>query len=145
MLLWSIAFPGFGQLLHGKFIKGIVLIFLEFLINVGASLNIVIISSFWGEIDKAIEQVDYQWLMFYPCVYMFAIWDAYRDAGMRGSGSFLPFVFAAYVGTIGVIYSPLLLGPVWLPIICLIVGALIGFFVKRQLFKQEGNISEDVH
>lgn len=130
-LFWSIALPGFGQILNGKFMKGIVLIFLEFLINVKASLNVVIVYSFHGEIDKAIGHADYQWLMFYPCVYMFAIWDAYRDAGGSRPYGFLPFVFAAYFGTIGVIYSSLFLGPIWLPIVCLILGSLVGFLAKK--------------
>lgn len=33
-LLWSIALPGFGQLLNGKYLKEILLIVLEFSINV---------------------------------------------------------------------------------------------------------------
>ena len=33
-ILWSVAFPGFGQLLNGHLIKGIMFIFLEFTINV---------------------------------------------------------------------------------------------------------------
>jgi TM2 domain-containing membrane protein YozV len=66
-LLWSIALPGFGQFLNGKLIKGIIIVFLEFLINVQANFKEVIISSFHGEIEKAIGQADYQWLMFYPC------------------------------------------------------------------------------
>jgi len=130
MLFWSIAFPGFGQFLNGKLIKGIVLIFLEFVINVQANLNTVIVYSFHGEINKAIQQVDYQWIMFYPCIYMFAIWDAYKDAGGGGPYAFLPFVFAAYFGTIGVIYSSEILGPIWLPITFLILGSFIGFGIK---------------
>lgn len=38
-LLWSIALPGFGQLLNKKHIKGILFIVLEFLINMGANFN----------------------------------------------------------------------------------------------------------
>jgi TM2 domain-containing membrane protein YozV len=76
-LLWSIALPGFGQFLYGKIIKGILLI-LEFLINVQANFNVGIISSFHGEIEKAIGQADYQGLMFYPCLYFFAMWDAWK-------------------------------------------------------------------
>lgn len=33
-LLWSIALPGFGQFLNKKYLKGIVFVFLEFLVNV---------------------------------------------------------------------------------------------------------------
>lgn len=142
--MWSIALPGFGQFLNGKFMKGIVLIFLEFLINVKANINTVIVHSFHGEIAKANMEADYQWIMFYPCVYMFAIWDAYKDAGGGDAPfSFLPFVFAAYTGTIGVIYSAKLplfgvvLGPVWLPIIFFILGLFIGFILKMMFIRSK--------
>lgn len=65
-LLWSIALPGFGQILNGKLIKGIFILFLEILINVQANFNEVIILSFHGDIVSAIEQTNYPWLMFYP-------------------------------------------------------------------------------
>jgi len=136
-LLWSIALPGFGQILNGKLTKGILLIFLEILINVQANFNEVIILSFQGEIVSAIEQTNYQWLMFYPCLYFFAIWDAFKDAGGgKERYSFLPFVFGAYFVTVGLIYSSnlrifgWLLGPVWLPMLFLIPGVGIGLLGK---------------
>ena len=58
-LLWSIALPGFGQLLNGKYVKGIAFLILEFLINFKANLNTVIILSFQGEIKNAIEETNY--------------------------------------------------------------------------------------
>jgi hypothetical protein len=42
VLLWSIALPGFGQILNGNFLKGLLLIGLEFMINVQSNLNEVI-------------------------------------------------------------------------------------------------------
>lgn len=140
VILWSIAIPGFGQFLNRKYIKGIILISLEFLINMNSNLNIAIISSFYGEISTAINQVNYQWLMFYPCVYMFAIWDAYKDCVKKPKPfSFLSCSLAAYLGTIGVIYSKsfkfmgILLGPIWLPILFILLGLLIGLLVKTPL------------
>jgi TM2 domain-containing membrane protein YozV len=65
-LLWSVALPGFGQFLNGRYFKGTILLILEFLINVQANFNEVIILSFQGDIQKAIEQTDYGWLMFIP-------------------------------------------------------------------------------
>ncbi|QNF31102.1 hypothetical protein [Metabacillus elymi] len=136
-LLWSIALPGFGQFLNGKPIKGIVFVFLEFLINVQGNFNKVIIFSFHGEIEKAILHADYQWLMFYPCLYFYAMWDAWKDAGGgKERYSFLPFVFAAYFVTVGCIYSSnftifgILFGPVWLPMLCVIPGMIVGLFLK---------------
>ncbi|MBU8878230.1 hypothetical protein BGM26_04390 [Bacillus sp. FJAT-29790] len=149
-VLWSIALPGFGQLLNGKFPKGLLLILLEVLINVLSNFNQVIIYSFQGEIQLAIDQTNYQWLMFYPCLYMFSIWDAYRDAGCGANVpySFLPFVFSAYFVTVGLIYSSslkifgVLFGPVFLPMLFLIPGISIGFLIQivlRNLKVKYGN------
>jgi hypothetical protein len=141
-ILWSIALPGFAQLLNRKYLKGIVLVFLEFLVNVNSHFNKVILYSFQGNIREAIETTNYQWLMFYPCLYMFAMWDAYKDAeGETPPYSYLPFVFGAYFVTIGLIYSPsfklgqTLVGPVWLPILSLIPGLLVGNFIKCLLMR----------
>ncbi|WP_186578730.1 hypothetical protein [Aquibacillus kalidii] len=140
VLLWSIAFPGFGQILNGQNLKGILFIVLEILINVQANFNIIIISSFLGEVDKAVKQTNYLWLMFYPCVYFFAMWDAYKEAGGgKKPYSFLPFVFCAYMVTIGVIFSSkmtffgILLGPVWLPMFMVIPGLIVGFVLQKTL------------
>lgn len=130
-LLWSIALPGFGQFRNGKYVKGILLILMEFAINVQSHLNLVIISSFHGNIHQAIDQTGYQWLMFYPCVYMFGIWDAYKDAG-GGTKPFavFPYVFGAFFATIGIIYSRDLLGAMWSGICGLAVGIAVGLVLQ---------------
>ncbi|WP_226038568.1 hypothetical protein [Aquibacillus saliphilus] len=137
VLLWSIALPGFGQILNGRILKGIIFIFLEVLVNVQSNFNLAIMHSFTGEITKAIDVTGFQWLMFYPCLYMFAMWDAYRDAAKKVPPySYLPFVFGAFFITIGLMYSTkvvlfgVLIGPVFLPILSLIPGLLIGFIIK---------------
>lgn len=145
-LYWSIAFPGFGQLLNGQLFKGTLLILLEILINVQSNFNEIIVLSFHGEIQSAIQQADYQWLMFYPCLYFFSIWDAYVDGGggEKSTYTFLPFVFAAFFVTVGLIFSPnlkmmgVLWGPVWLPMFGLIPGVGIGLLLKRLLVKWQG-------
>ncbi len=43
--------------------------FLEIIINVLGNFNEVIILSFHGNIQEAVQHTDYQWLMFYPCLY----------------------------------------------------------------------------
>jgi hypothetical protein len=137
-LLWSIALPGFGQFLNGSLFKGCVFIFLEILVNVLSKFNLAILYSFQGEIQKAIDVTNFQWLMFYPCLYMFAMWDAYRNAdGEVNSFSYIPFVFGAFFITIGLIYSTslkifgVIIGPVFLPIISLVPGLLIGFIIYK--------------
>lgn len=139
-LLWSIAFPGFGQLLNQKYVKGILLITLEFIVNIQANFNEAIISSFHGNINTSYEQINLKWLMFYPCLYFFSMWDAVKDANGGGEKSaflFLPFVFAAYFVTVGLIYSTkvklfgLLFGPIFLPMLFVIPGVLIGLGLKK--------------
>ncbi|MBM7603807.1 TM2 domain-containing membrane protein YozV [Metabacillus crassostreae] len=137
-ILWSIALPGFAQFLNGKILKGTVFIFLEFLININSNFNKAIMASFLGQIDQAFQVVNFQWLMFYPCVYMFAMWDAFKDAnGDVAPFSYLPFVCSAYTVTVGLMYSPIvkvndfLLGPIWVPILALIPGLIIGFTIMK--------------
>ncbi|NBJ70335.1 MULTISPECIES: hypothetical protein [Clostridia] len=136
-LLWSIALPGFGQLLNRKYIKGLLLVGLEFIINVMGNFNQIIIYSFQLKIEEAIEATNYSWLMFYPCLYFFAIWDAYKDAGGGEKAfSYLPLVFSAYFVTVGLVFSSKLklfgcfIGPIWLPMIFLPIGLSIGGFIR---------------
>ncbi|EKN68264.1 hypothetical protein P9E76_12920 [Schinkia azotoformans] len=137
-LMWSIALPGFGQFLNGKIVKGIVLVALEFLINVKANFNKIILLSFNGKINEAVHETDLEWLMFYPCLYFFAMWDAVKDAeGGKDHFSFLPYVFSAFFVTVGLMYSSnlkifgIFFGPVWLPMLFVIPGVITGLIIKK--------------
>ncbi|WP_432665440.1 hypothetical protein R9X47_04065 [Wukongibacter baidiensis] len=142
-VLWSIAIPGFGQLLNKAYFKGMVLITLEIFINLKANLNTAIMFSFHGNIQRSIEVTNFYWLMYYPCIYFFSIWDAYKDSVDRPTPYlFLPFVLAAYFSTVGVIYSKNFevldtpLGPVWLPLIAGGLGLSIGFQLMKILLRK---------
>ncbi|MGD7054302.1 hypothetical protein [Sutcliffiella horikoshii] len=78
MAWWSAAFPGFGHLLLSKYLRGFVLFIWEVLINIKSHVNLAMIYSFQGDIDKAKDILDTQWLLIYIPVYIFAIWDSYR-------------------------------------------------------------------
>ncbi|KPC98981.1 hypothetical protein LR69_02817 [Geobacillus sp. BCO2] len=80
--------------------------------------------------------------MFYPCLYFFAMWDAFKDAGGgRTPYSFLPFVVSAYFVTVGLMYSThvmvggVFFGPIWLPILAVIPGLFIGWLLQFLLLK----------
>jgi len=142
-VLWNIAFPGFSQLLIGNYIKGVLFVVLEFIMNGKSHFNQAIMYSFLGEIDKAEAVANYQWLMFYPCVYMFSMWDGYRSAMPEDEKySYLPFVFCAYFVTVGLMISPNVTifqihpGPVFLPMLFLLPGLVIGFLIKFLLAKK---------
>jgi len=55
-----------------------VLFIWEVVVNIKCNLNLAMIYSFQGEIDKAKEILDTRWLLIYIPVYIFAIWDSYR-------------------------------------------------------------------
>lgn len=136
-VLWSVALPGFAQLLARSYIKGLLFVFLEFLINAQSDFNLAIMYSFLGQTQLAMETVDVQWLMFYPCLYMFAMWDAYKLALKKEEPYiYLPFAFAAYFVTIGLMYSPKLtifgfyLGPIFAGMLFVIPGVLIGQLIR---------------
>ncbi|ASN06449.1 hypothetical protein [Virgibacillus necropolis] len=75
---WSAAFPGFGHLLLSKYLRGFVLFIWEVVVNLQAKVNLGIILSFQGDIDKVINVLDTRWLLIYMPVYLFGIWDSYR-------------------------------------------------------------------
>jgi hypothetical protein len=142
-ILWSIALPGFPQLLKNSIIKGIFFVALEFLINVQSNFNEGIRLSFLGETRLAAEVINYQWLMFYPCLYMFAMWDAFKSAeGERDKYAFLPFVCTAYTVTTGLMLSPrifineIFIGPIFFPMLCVLpgvgAGLLLKYFLQRK-------------
>ncbi|WP_130860329.1 hypothetical protein [Gracilibacillus phocaeensis] len=141
-VLWSIALPGFAQLLHHHYIKGILLIGLEILINVKGNLNTILMLSFHFKAEEAIAETNYLWLMFYPCLYFYAIWDAYKHAGGGEKPfAYLPLAFSAYFVTVGLIFSPTftifghLVGSIWLPILFLPIGLAVGGLLRWVLLK----------
>lgn len=136
-VLWSVALPGFAQVLNRHYLKGFLLIGGEVLINVMGNFNTIIVLSFNLQIEEAIAQTNYLWLMFYPCLYFFAIWDAYKDVGGDDLPfAYLPLAFSAYFVTIGLIFSPRftlygeLIGPMWLPILFLPIGLAVGGMIR---------------
>ncbi|GGH87788.1 TM2 domain-containing membrane protein YozV [Pullulanibacillus pueri] len=75
---WSAAFPGFGHMILSKYLRGFTLFIWEVIINLNSHLNLAMIYSFQGEIDRAKAVLDTRWLLIYIPVYLFGIWDSYR-------------------------------------------------------------------
>ncbi|MFP3339196.1 hypothetical protein R0J91_14555, partial [Micrococcus sp. SIMBA_131] len=99
-----------------------------------ANLNMNILYSFQGKSTQAIEVTNYEWAMFYPCVYLFAIYESYLCA-LEKSGQevreylSLPFVSGAYFSTVGVIFSNvggLLFPPTFVAILGIVLGVGVG-------------------
>ncbi|MEN6326055.1 MAG: hypothetical protein ABFD18_07615 [Syntrophomonas sp.] len=139
-LLWSLTIPGFGQLYNGDYLIGLALVLLEFIINVKSNLNLTILYSFRGQYLQATQIADFQWLLFYPCVYSFSLWQAYNKAkeinyisgkdkavNLKTYGNGI-FIGSAMGGTLGVIYG-YGIGPVLGGLAGMAVGALVGVVI----------------
>ncbi len=74
---WSAAFPGFGYIALGSYLKGYFLIIWEFVINVNSNLNLAIIYAFTGRFDMSVNVLDTRWLLLYCPIYIFGIWGSY--------------------------------------------------------------------
>lgn len=58
-MLWSLVLPGFGQLYNKNYFIGIILLVLEFLINLKSHLNLVLVNTFNGDLLDAHESANY--------------------------------------------------------------------------------------
>ena len=75
---WSMVYPGLGNLLQDRKLKGIILIVWGLIINNGAKINLAVFYSFTGRFNLARQVVDTRWLLLYIAVYAYSVWDAYR-------------------------------------------------------------------
>jgi hypothetical protein len=139
--------PGFGQLYNRDYLVGLLLVFLEFVINVKAKINLAILFSFHGQFLQASQVADFQWLLFYPCVYSFSLWQAYNKAAEINlaaettdverprtyySGAFIG---CAMGGTLGVIYC-CGIGPIFGGIAGMMAGSLIGLIIEKYIKRE---------
>ncbi|MFC0214909.1 hypothetical protein ACFFK0_21095 [Paenibacillus chartarius] len=136
--VWSAAIPGFGQMYNRQLGKAVIFIVLEVLINDKSHLNTAIFYSWLFQIQSAQQSIDYQWLLFYPCFYIYAIYDAYHFCCNRlriaePAGIVVPFVVTWLLGTVSVIFSSgqrvfyglERIGPVFLGVLVILV-CLVG-------------------
>ena len=59
---------------------GIVLLGLEFIVNLNSNLNLSLADTFMGDINSAHHVINYRWALFYPSLYGYAIWQAFNFA-----------------------------------------------------------------
>lgn len=75
---WSAAFPGFGQYLLNRYLRGTVLTLFEVITNTLAHINEAIVYSFCGQFQMAKSVLQPRWVYGYFIIYLYLIWDAYR-------------------------------------------------------------------
>ncbi|MFC0522867.1 hypothetical protein ACFFGV_04585 [Pontibacillus salicampi] len=75
---WSAALPGMGHIHLGHYLKGLLLVSGEIVLNTLSHLNTAIFFSMTGQFQAVHEVVNYNWLILYSSFFVFAIWDSYR-------------------------------------------------------------------
>ncbi|NPV93503.1 MAG: hypothetical protein HPY50_22330 [Firmicutes bacterium] len=74
---WSAAFPGYGFIIMGSYIKGFLLVGWEFFVNINAKVNLAIMYSLTGSFEQGKEVIDINWFILYIGVYIISIWMTY--------------------------------------------------------------------
>lgn len=77
---WSAAFPGFGHWMLSKHALGVLLVIWEIVVNSYSHINEAILYSFIGHFAEAKAIADMKWLPIYIGLYIFAVWDSYKQA-----------------------------------------------------------------
>jgi hypothetical protein len=75
---WSVAMPGFGHILLGMYIKGLILLCGEFVFNTIGHINLAILYTFTLLFERAHEVIDYNCALVCAIIFVFGIWDAHR-------------------------------------------------------------------
>jgi len=79
-LLWSAMLPGLGQFYNRDYWIGLLVLILEFGINYLSRINCIILFEFSDQFQHQIDYMDLHWLMFYPAIYAFSMWQAFNRA-----------------------------------------------------------------
>jgi len=77
--IWSCAVSGFGQLYIDRGLKAVILMVWYLVVVLKSGLAMAAYHSILGEFSLASENLDFQWLLFWPSIYIFGIADAYAD------------------------------------------------------------------
>ncbi|MGV3465618.1 MAG: hypothetical protein ACO1OT_10030 [Heyndrickxia sp.] len=110
---FSMLMPGFGQVYNRQFVKGVFFIVIELLENIFGRINKAIQLDFNGMHQEALNIVSYDYMLFYPGFYVYAVWDAwfYAKAGADKAITAIPFLIAGILGEIFAIFSSKLAVP----------------------------------
>ncbi|MFD2045469.1 hypothetical protein ACFSTA_17435 [Ornithinibacillus salinisoli] len=132
--LFSLLMPGFGQIYNGYFMKGVFFVIVEHLDNILGKINQAIHLDFNGYHQAALDITVYDFMLFYPGFYAYAVWDAwyYAKEGANKATTAIPFIFAGFLGEIGAIFAPKFTIPTLTVGLFMIIPMLIGMVIFRK-------------
>ena len=129
----SILMPGLGQLFNKQFFKAIVLLFIEHTINRLSHLNTGLMLSFNGNHQEALQILNYEYVLFYPGLYVFFVYDSVINTESKyNKNSAFYFCLSGLVGTFGVLYGRYIPMPMITVGILMILLMLIGTYVSSK-------------
>lgn len=99
--------PGFGQIYNGQFFKGVIFVLFEHFDNILGKINEAIYLDFNGHHLEAIEVTNFEYMLFYPGFYVYAIWDAWFHAKPNANKTTtpIPFFIGGILGELGALFS----------------------------------------
>ena len=77
--LWSAVAPGLGHLYCDRRLKAFILTAWYLAVTLNANIVLNVFHLLQGDYETARQLIDYQWLLFWPSIYVFGIVDAYQD------------------------------------------------------------------
>lgn len=127
---FSILLPGTGQLYNRQFLKGVLFLLIEHVDNIMGNVNTAIYYDLNGLHQRSEEAINYNYAMFYPGFYVYAVWDAWYHAGTGNpKRSGIPFVIAGFMGEFAVIYARYLPYPAFMIGMSMIIPMIIGMVI----------------
>lgn len=77
--LWSAALPGAGQFYAGRGLKSLTMMGWYLAVVLQSGMANAIFHTVLGEWEAASRNLNFQWLLFWPSIYIFGIVDAYTE------------------------------------------------------------------
>jgi TM2 domain-containing membrane protein YozV len=131
--LFSMLMPGIGQFYNGQFLKGAFILIVEHYNNFFGNINKAIQLDFNGLHQQAIDVANFDFILFYPGFYAYAVWDAWfyakPDAGKTKTA--IPFLIGGFLGEFGAIYASKLAIPTLTVGLIMIIPMLCGMIIFR--------------
>lgn len=78
--LWSGAFAGMGHLYTHRIITGFILMGWYVAVVLMSKMGDLMIYTIFGPYDHIPQLVNYEWLLFFPSIYLYSMYDAYNHA-----------------------------------------------------------------
>jgi hypothetical protein len=75
----SLFLGGGGHFYNGRLLKAVMLMSWHLAVWLNSGLNKALIATVTGHWGQVHQVVDYQWLLFWPSMHMFNVWNAYSD------------------------------------------------------------------